>query len=145
METTNNTNELLKELYISARTGIQAIDILKEKSKCHEFSTELQNQRQELADFLDQVTNKLSEHRVQVPDVSIIEKSKVWTKLQANTILNRSKSKLAELLIDSTHMGITDIAKQRNHYNQADHEVMILTENFIDMGEHSIEQARMYL
>ena len=60
------------------------------------------------------------------------------------TLTNHSNSKIAELLIQGTDMGIIEGRKIYNN-KKIDKEVLDIVNKFIEMQENSIEELKNYL
>ena len=61
-----------------------------------------------------------------------------------NTMINSDTSKIAEILINGTNMGIIEGRKLLNHKN-TDKRVHSLVEEYVDMQEDAVENLKKFL
>lgn len=73
--------------------------------------------------------------------------NKVMTKMMVDmkTIKDTSNSKLAELLMQGTNMGIIEGRRLLNQKDHIDEEVYEILKDFVEMQEDSIETLKKYL
>ena len=73
--------------------------------------------------------------------------NKVMTSMMVDmkTITDSSVSKLSELLIQGTNMGIIEGRKLINHKNKLDSRVKKILSDFVSMQEESVETLKRYL
>ena len=62
-----------------------------------------------------------------------------------NTITDKSNSKIAELMLQGTNMGIIEGVKLLNQNPDADEEVKNVLNKFIKFQENTVEQLKKYL
>ena len=67
-----------------------------------------------------------------------------WYGIMKDTVLDDSVSKLAELLINGTVMGVIEGRKILNH-KKLDKKVHSLCEKYVNMQEKYIEKLKVYL
>ena len=65
--------------------------------------------------------------------------------IKANTMLNSSTSHVAELLIQGTNRGLTDMWKIMNHCENAGDRSVEIAKELMDFEEKSIEKLKEYL
>lgn len=65
--------------------------------------------------------------------------------IKANTMLNSSTSHIAELLIQGTNRGLTDMWKIMNHSENAGKMSVEIAKELMDFEEKSIEKLKEYL
>ena len=69
-----------------------------------------------------------------------------WTGVQMNTINDKSPSKIAEIMIEGTTMGIIEGRKlMNNDADQASKDVKDLLNNFVTFQENNVEQLKKFL
>ena len=62
-----------------------------------------------------------------------------------NTIEDKSNSKISELLMQGTNMGIIEGRRLLNHNQNIDKDIKILLDDFVKMQEDSVEKLKTYL
>ena len=68
-----------------------------------------------------------------------------WMGVEMNTMMDKSNSKIAELMIQGTNMGIIEGVKLLNQNPDADKEVKNVLNEFIQFQENTVEQLKKYL
>ena len=74
-----------------------------------------------------------------------MEKMMTWYGIQINTIKDDSTSKLSELLMQGTNMGILEGRRLINQNNNIAQDVKNILNDFVVMQEDSIETLKKYL
>ena len=94
-----------------------------------------------------QRVNKLYENYGEIPEEkNIMNKVMGWTGVQMNTLNDKSPSKIAEIMIEGTTMGIIEGRKLINHEaDQASKDVRDLLNNFVTFQENNVEQLKKFL
>ena len=69
----------------------------------------------------------------------------LWYGIQMNTLKDTSNSKIAELLIQGTNMGIIEGRKLLNHNKNLDKETDKLLNDFVKFQEESVEKLKSFL
>ena len=62
-----------------------------------------------------------------------------------NTLMDKSNSKIAEIMLQGTNMGIIEGVKLLNHNPDATKEVKSILNDFISFQEHTVEKLKEYL
>lgn len=67
-----------------------------------------------------------------------------WYGIEMKTMLDKSTSKIAELLLQGTNMGIIEGRKLLNH-KDTNEEVHDLVQEYVDMQEDAVEKLKRFL
>ena len=110
----NIDKEALVSLYKNAHIALQTIsDIIKEVSD--------ENMRGELADeydgyekYIGKLSSYMKETSTETKDINPLKKAMLFTSVKMNTLMDNSTSKIAELMIKGTVMGITELHELLN-------------------------------
>ena len=78
-------------------------------------------------------------------ETNAMNKMMTWYGIQMRTITDDSNSKLSELLLQGTNMGIIEGRRLINHNNNAAQDVKSILEEFVTMQEDSVETLKKYL
>lgn len=140
----NNIN-VLDELYKGCDMGIQAIDMILNKMDNHDFS-----------ELLNEFKDKYIEHSTDIKElykkytdsdiheVNTAEKLMTWYGIMKDTIFDESDSKIAELLINGTNMGIIEGRKILNN-KKMDKDVYYICCKYIKFQEKYLDKLKDYL
>ena len=135
----------LKELHKGAIMGMNSISYVEEKVGDKEFKNELSSQYNQYSDILTRIIDSYN-HIGEVPEnTNIKDKMQTWVGIQLNTMTDQSNSKLSEMLIQGTTMGIIEGCKLKNSNHNLNNNVETILNDFISMQENSIDKLKSYL
>lgn len=135
----------LKELHKGAIMGMNSISYVEEKVGDKEFKNELSSQYNQYSDILTRIIDSYN-HIGEVPEnTNIKDKMQTWVGIQLNTMTDQSNSKLSEMLIQGTTMGIIEGCKLKNSNHNLNNNVETILNDFITMQENSIDKLKCYL
>ena len=142
MDTNLNT---LDELNKGCSMGLEAIDMILKKVEEHNFRELLVSFHDDYVDLSDTIIDFYHEYTdEEIHKVNTAEKLMAWYGIMKDTVLDSSISKLAELLINGTVMGVIEGRKILNH-KKLDKKVHSLCEKYVKMQEKYIEKLKEYL
>lgn len=141
----DNNIDVLDELNKGCSMGIEAIDLILKKvdnNEFHDFLVEFNDQYIDLSDEIQDIYRNYSDSDVH--EVNAMEKLMTWYGIEKDTILDGSISKLADLLINGTNMGIIEGRKLLNN-KKMDKDVKKVCEKYVKVQEKYIEKLKKYL
>ncbi|MCI8276815.1 MAG: hypothetical protein HFJ46_02660 [Clostridia bacterium] len=141
----NNNLKVLNEIHKGLIMGMESISVIKSKVEEPEFRTLLNNQYSEYSNILEKVNNKFEKYNEKADDTTPIEKIMGWTSIQFDTLTDHSASKISDMLIRGTTMGIIEGRKMLNTNLSVDNEVTNILQEFVDMQEEDIEKLKEWL
>lgn len=141
----NNNLKVLNEIHKGLIMGMESISVIKSKVEEPEFRTLLNNQYSEYSNILEKVNNKFEKYNEKADDTTPIEKIMGWTSIQFDTLTDHSASKISDMLIRGTTMGIIEARKMLNTNLSVDNEVTNILQEFVDMQEEDIEKLKEWL
>ena len=143
----NNDNnvKVLDELNKGCYMGIDSLKCILDKVENNDFRELIEKQY----DMYEEISNKINEiydsYSDEKPDeTSTMNKVMIWSSIQMNTLGDDSTSKLAEMLIQGTEMGIVEGRKLLNH-KEMDDKIKKLVNKYIGEQEKFIERLKKYL
>ncbi len=137
--------KVLKELHTGAQMGIKAISYVSEKAENEELKKELSTQYNQYEDILNKVTDIYNEYG-EVPTTSNIKNDMMtWMGVQMNTLNDRSNSKLSEMLIQGTVMGIIEGRKILNNNPDVKSNIKDTLNEFVQLQENSVTRLKEFL
>ncbi len=143
----NNDENLkvLKELHTGAQMGIKAISYISDKTENDEFKRELSTQYNQYEDILNKVTDLYNDFG-EVPSTSNIKNDMMtWMGVQMNTMTDKSNSKLSEMLIQGTVMGIIEGRKILNHNPSVNKDIKNTLNEFVQLQENTVTRLKEFL
>lgn len=144
MDDENEVN-VLDELNKGACMGMDAIHFVLEKVKDDNLSTELNRQYEKYKKISEEICELYPEYSDKKPhETNAMNKVMTWYGVNMKTITDDSTSKIAELLVQGTNMGIIEGRKLLNH-KETDPNVTRLTKEYVTMQEEAIEKLKQFL
>ena len=142
----NQNLNILDEVNKGATMGMDAISIISEKVQDNKFKKVLDTEYNKYEDISRRVNNLYSNYSSKEPhETSTMNKMMTWYGIQMRTITDDSNSKLSELLMQGTNMGIIEGRRLINHNSNAADDVKSILEEFVTMQEDSVETLKKYL
>ena len=137
--------DVLDELNKGACMGMDAIKFVLDKVEDKEFSGLLKRQYDGYQKISDKICELYPEYSKDHPhETNAMNKVMTWYGIEMKTMLDKSNSKIAELLLQGTNMGIIEGRKLLNHKN-TDKEVEKLVSEYVKNQEEAVEQLKQYL
>ena len=147
MNNDNNQNlNILDEVNKGATMGINAISYIFPKVQDSDFKKVLNVEKNKYEKISERVNDLYANYSQKDPhETNTMEKIMTWYGIQMNTIKDNSTSKLSELLMQGTNMGIIEGRRLINHNSNVGQDVKNILNDFVVMQEDSIETLKKYL
>ena len=144
MENKNEMN-VLDELSKGACMGIDAIHFIMSKVKDNKLKKELNTQYEKYKSIHDKICKLYPEYSEKRPhETNAMNKAMTWYGIEMKTLVDSTTSKLAELLMKGTNMGIIEGRRLLNH-KDTDNNVNHLVQEYVDMQEDAVEKLKQFL
>ena len=137
--------EALKEICKGVKMGMDSISYLQEKTETTELSDYLKHEYSMYNNILKKVDSAFANYNVEPNDYNWGQKAMLWSGIQANTIKDTSNSKISEILMQGTNMGIIEGRRILNAHDNLDTNVRNLINDFVCYQEQSIEKLKKFL
>ncbi len=142
----NQNLNILDEVNKGATMGMDAITIISEKVKDNEFKKVLETEFDKYNQIYHRVNELYNNYSDKEPhETNAMNKMMTWYGIQMKTMADDTTSKLSELLMQGTNMGIIEGRRLLNQNENADHDVKNILNDFVVMQEDSIETLKKYL
>ena len=125
--------------------GMDSISNVSEKVQDDRFKQDLKYQYDEYNKILNKVNNQLTNYDDFPKELNPMQKAMGWMSVEFNTMTDQSNSKIAEMMIKGTNMGIIEGVKLLNQNPDADETVKNIVNGFVHFQENTIEQLKKYL
>ena len=144
-EEEKNEINVLDELNKGACMGIDAIHFIMDKVKDKELKEELKVQYNKYKEISDKICELYPEYSRKEPhETSTMNKVMTWYGIEMRTMIDDTTSKLAELLMQGTNMGIIEGRRLLNN-NNPDPEVKEILSEYVEMQEAAVENLKEFL
>lgn len=134
--------DILDELNKGATMDQDAIFIILDKVEDLKLKEEIENQYQaykEISEKIHQIYPKKEPH-----ETNLVNKALTWYGIEMKTLMDTSTSKITELLLQGTNMGIIEGRKLLNH-KSPDPKVYEIIEEYVKMQEKAVEKLKKFL
>lgn len=144
----NNNVDILDEINKGATMGMDAIEYVSEKVGDPKFRDVLNIEYDKYNDISRKISEIYPKYANKEPhETSKVNKMMTWYGIQMNTMNDKSNSKISELLMQGTNMGIIEGRRliNQNQNNDVSNEVKKVLHDFVTMQEDSVETLKKYL
>ncbi|HKM21051.1 MAG TPA: hypothetical protein VJZ01_03325 [Lachnospiraceae bacterium] len=137
--------KILKEIQKNAQMGIEAIQTINNKIYDDGLALDLNKQALKYTEYRNRAEGILREAKETPYYESTFERGMLKAGIHMNTMLNTSTGHMAELMIQGSNRGITDMCKAINHNEDASKYSMEIAKELMDFEEQNIERMKLYL
>ena len=136
---------ILNQVNQGIKMGMDSISNVSEKVQDSRFKDELLFQYDKYNEILNEVNDELTNYDDFPKELNPMQKAMGWMGVEMNTLTDKSNSKIAELMIQGTNMGIIEGVKLLNHNPDTDQHIKNILNKFIDFQQNNVEQLKKYL
>ncbi len=142
----NQNLNILDEVNKGATMGMDAISYVSQKVKDDDFKKVLDVEYNKYEDISRRVNNIYQNYSTEEPhETNTMNKMMTWYGIQMKTMMDDTTSKLSELLMQGTNMGIIEGRRLLNQNPNAAQDVKSVLNDFVVMQEDSVETLKKYL
>lgn len=142
----NQNLNILDEVNKGATMGMDAISYVSEKVVDNNFKEVLNTEYNKYKDISNRVNNLYDNYSNKEPhETNAMNKMMTWYGIQMKTMTDDSTSKLSELLMQGTNMGIIEGRRLLNQNQNIESDVKNILNDFVVMQEDSVETLKKYL
>lgn len=142
----NKNLNILDEVNKGATMGMDAISYVSEKVTDDKFKNVLDTEYNKYQEISERVNDLYSNYTDKEPhETNAMNKMMTWYGIQMKTMTDDTTSKLSELLMQGTNMGIIEGRRLINQNPDADRDVKCVLDDFVTMQEDSVETLKKYL
>lgn len=143
----NNNLNVLDEVNKGTTMGMDAINMINEKTHDAKLKETLQVEFNKYNKISERVNNLYSQFTTEKKphETNKMNKMMTWYGIQMKTITDDTPSKLSELLMQGTNMGIIEGRRLLNHNQRIDDNVKNILNDFVSMQEDSVETLKKFL
>ena len=142
----NQNLNILDEVNKGATMGMDAISYVSEKVVDDDFKEVLDTEYNKYKDISNRVNNLYDNYSSKEPHkTNAMNKMMTWYGIQMKTMVDDTTSKLSELLMQGTNMGIIEGRRLLNQNQNIEPDVKNILNDFVVMQEDSVETLKKYL
>jgi len=136
---------VLDELNKGACMGRDAIHFILEKVEDDGLKQELNRQYEKYSEISDKINNIYDNYSDGEPhETGTMNKVMTWYGIEMKTLTDHTTSKIAELIMQGTNMGIIEGRRLLNH-KDTDEQINSLVQEYVDMQEDAVEKLKAFL
>ena len=137
----DNNIDILDELNKGCCMGIDALDFIIDKIDEPKFKELLESQLNHYHSLSDKI-NLL--HDTNIHETNLMTKAMTWYGIEKDTMMDKSVSKVADLLINGTNMGIIEGQKILNNKTM-DKKVHKICKEYVKMQQNYVDKLKEFL
>ena len=142
----NQNLNILDEVNKGATMGMDAISYVSEKVEDNDFKKVLDTEYNKYKDISNRVNNLYDNYSNKEPHkTNAMNKMMTWYGIQMKTMVDDTTSKLSELLMQGTNLGIIEGRRLLNQNQNIEPDVKNILNDFVVMQEDSVETLKKYL
>ncbi|MDO4963562.1 MAG: hypothetical protein Q4E75_05675 [bacterium] len=146
MKKDENEINVLDELNKGACMGRDAIHFILDKVEDENLKKELNTQYEKYREISDRISKLYPEYTTdkEPHETNAMNKVMTWYGIEMKTIFNQGTSKIAEILMQGTNMGIIEGRRLLNR-KDVEEEVHSIIQEYVDMQEQAVENLKEFL
>ncbi len=125
--------------------AMKAIESISSKVYDDELAVQISRQGMKYAEIYNKATGKLLDARADGYQGSNVQDMMLRGAIMGNTLLNTSTGHIAEMMIQGSNRGLTDMWKTINHNENAGSASLEIAKELMDFEEKNIERLKKYL
>ncbi len=142
----SDNKQMLDYIFKGAEMGHDSITQLMRETDDSEFRNKLDSQREEYHRIMEQAEELSIKHGDGTPKgIGVMQRMSSEAMTTMKTLTDNSTSKLAEMMIQGSTMGVTKMSRYISEYAGMDSEVSQLAHKLLRTEESNIEQMKQYL
>ena len=128
--------EMLNFIYQNSQMGVETLNQLIPMIDNEAFKKRIEAQLKEYEQIHEEAKKLLNRHGYDEKGIGALEKIMAYLMIDMKTLMDKSSSHIAEMLIQGSNMGIIDAVKRINQYEkEAEKEVTALMKRLLKFEE----------
>lgn len=140
-----NDTQMLHDICKSADMGIESLENIVDRTDDNKLKESIQSQISEYKNIYDEAESILKKHNEEPKNTNPIIKTQANIMSNIKMIADDSDSKVAEMIIQGSTMGITSANKALNDYSGNNKDIKALMEKQIKIEQSNIEEMKKFL
>jgi hypothetical protein len=137
--------DLLEKTYQNAKIGITAIEEVLDKASDTKLIQDLKNQLKDYSEIANKAKEELVKNGAEVKEKPIYDRAMMRGNIKMNLWMEPTDSKIADMVIKGSTMGMTQMTKLINDKKDADGSSVQIAKEFVKKEENNIETMKAYL
>lgn len=142
---TSQETTIYREIQRNTKMAMKAIDAISSKVRHNGLAHQIARQSAKYAELYNRATKELTLAHERSYYSSAISELMLRMAVNCNTMMNRSTSHIAELMIKGSNMGILEMEKIIRHNQEAGKEAVDLARQLIEFENNNVKRLKEYL
>ena len=135
--------EMLNFIYQNSQMGVETLNQLIPMIDNEAFKKRIEAQLKEYEQIHEEAKKLLNRHGYDEKGIGALEKIMAYLMIDMKTLMDKSSSHIAEMLIQGSNIGIIDAVKRINQYEkEAEKEVTALMKRLLKFEENNVERLK---
>lgn len=135
--------EMLNFIYQNSQMGVETLNQLIPMIDNEAFKKRIEAQLKEYEQIHEEAKKLLNRHGYDEKGIGALEKIMAYLMIDMKTLMDKSSSHIADMLIQGSNMGIIDAVKRINQYEkEAEKEVTALMKRLLKFEENNVERLK---
>ena len=135
--------EMLNFIYQNSQMGVETLNQLIPMIDNEAFKKRIEAQLKEYEQIHEEAKKLLNRHGYDEKGIGALEKIMAYLMIDMKTLMDKSSSHIAEMLIQGSNMGIIDAVKRINQYEkEAEKELTSLMKRLLLFDENNVERLK---
>lgn len=144
-----NKNEYEKkaitDVYKNAHIALFSISGLMPAVKDNGIKKELKSQYEGYEKFVGNVSSYMAENGIEPKEINPLQKAFMWSSIKMKTLTDKSRNRIAELMIKGTVTGITELTAMKNEKCNFSDDTVAFIEDLLTLEESYERKLKKYL
>ena len=140
-----HNEEMLNAIYKNSQMGINGIKNIIDSVEDGKLRHLLSKQQEKYVELSQSCSQKALQNEIELKDVNIFLKGMSYTSIKMKSMMDNSTSHLADMLVQGTTMGITDVLKKQGENPLANEDIMNLATDLQRAEEEFVDSLKKFL
>ena len=140
-----NITKLIDSAYKNTRMASFAIDCIIDKIEDSKLEELLRKQNDFYLDTTEELEKLSEEYKHKPIDINLFLKGSSFASINMKTMMDNSTAHIAEMLVQGTTMGITDMIKSQSEFPVTNAKLKKITNSIISCEEKFVESLKDFL
>ena len=137
--------EFLNYIYQNSEMGKDTIKQLLGIVKDEAFKQTLESQLKEYNEIYDISNDKIKQAETTSKGIGTMTKMRTYLMINVETLIDKTPSHIAEMMIQGSSMGIVDVTKKLKKYNEAAKDITALGDRLLKFEQENVEEMKKFL
>lgn len=142
---TKHSVTLLDAIYKNAHMGVDGIKNILPAVEDGKMKRALTKQEQKYSEIVQSASQKALPYEAELKELNIFTKGMSYTSIKLKSMMDKSTSHLADMLVQGTTMGITDVIKKQGENQLASEDIIQLAKDLQRAEEEFVDTLKTFL